>query len=309
MAELPESVPMCQVLAWHPYSRSNDLLEEFGEFSKELEVVARSRGGVAAVDLFSGRGIEKGSRIAKTILQSVIFAMTDVYGLCIAQADKIEKICQVTEHDVTANMKGLEKGERIAVHFGPVPELFDSLCEYLICQILRRTLEMWMAVQYVKAAAKLCRGDVSAVVPPKKKVSFLSYVATELSEDPLIVDDDMIDWISNAANLTLTDLETTFQEFRNLKVHHISDFLWMIKWKRFFQSLYNEVLVISELIYTSYGSSTRWDDSALILPITMLSSGAVSNQRTLTTVFNGLLPENSARMRAHKRLLRKLFPS
>jgi hypothetical protein len=235
--------------------------------------------------------------------------MTDIYGLCLEQADKIEKICNVTEHDVTANVKGLEKGERIAIHFGPVPDLFDSLCEYLVCQILRRTLEMWMAVQYVKAAARMCAGDMSAIVPPKKKVSFLSYIATELSDDPLIVDDDIIDWISNEANMSLTELENAFQEFRNLRVHRISDFVWMMHWKRFFVNLYNEVLVISELIYTSYGSATRWDDSALVLPITMLSAGAVSNQRTLATVFNGVLPENSARMRAHKRLLQKLFPA
>lgn len=306
--ETPQ-VEMSYVLAWHPYSRSNDLLKEFGQFSKELEVVARSRGGMAAVDIFSGRGIEDGSHIAKTILQSVVFSMTDIYDLCLTQADKIEKICVVTEHDMVANVKGLEKGERVTIHFGPVPELFDSLCEYLVCSILRRVVEMWIAVQYVRAADKVAMGESDVSVSEEKKKKILAYIATELSEDPLVVDDEMIEWIEKSAADVVGDLEKQFQAYKNCSVHRVSDFIFMINWKQFFVNLYSEILVINEIVYTSYGSSSRWDDTPLILPIIMMSAGAVSNQRTLMTVLNGILPENCPKMRAHKRLMLKLFPS
>lgn len=304
-----EQVPMSFVLAWHPYSRSNDLIEAFGEFSKELEVVARSRGGRAAVDLFTGRGIVDSPHIAKTILQSVVFSMTDIYELCLNQAEKIEKICDVTEHDMVANVKGLEKGERVDIHFGPVPEVFDSLCEYLVCSVLKSAFVLWMAVQYVKEAGKICDGDTSDGVSESKQLKFLSYIATELSEDPLIIDDDMIGWIKETAAPDLEDMKKQLEFFKGLKAHRISDFLLFINWKRFFVTLYSEVLVISEVVYTSFGSSSRWDDCPLILPIIMLSAGSLSNSRTLMTLFTGLLPEQAPKMRAHKRLMLKLFPS
>ncbi|OHT01576.1 hypothetical protein TRFO_07454 [Tritrichomonas foetus] len=302
-------VEMSYVLSWHPYSRANDLIEAFGEFSKELEVVARSRGGKAAVDIFSGHGIADSPHVVKTIIQSVVFAMTDVYELCLDQAEKIEKICEVTEHDMCSHVKGLDKGERVTIHFGPIPQLFDSLCEYLVCSILRRALEFWMAVKYVCAAGKVADGEKDATVPEQKQMKFLSYIATELSEDPLIVDDDMINWIKSSAADVISDLETAFRKYKEFKVHRVSDYLFMINWKQFFVNIYNEVLVISEIIYTSFGSSSRWDDSPLILPIIMLGAGAVSNSRDLRTVFNCVLPENCPKMRAHKRLLQKLFPA
>ena len=309
MSEEEQAVNMSYVLAWHPYSRSNDLPEAFGQFAKELEVVARSRGGVAAVDLFTGRGIENGAHIAKTILQSIVFSVTDIYDLCLEQADEIEKCCQVEEHDTLAKVKGLEQGERVTIHFGPVPELFDSLCEFLCCNILRRVLEMWMAVAYIKAANKVVNGDKDANVPNEKKLKFLTYIATELSEPPLVVDDDLLDWISNTAAEAIEELETKFQEFKKLSVHRVSDFVFMINWPVYFMSLYNDILVISEIIYTSYGSSSRWDQTALILPIVMMSSGAVSLQRTIQNVFMSIIPENSPKMRAHMRLMQKLFPA
>lgn len=309
MAEGPEPVDMSFVLSWHPYSRANDLIEEFGEFSKELEVVARSRGGIAAVDLFTGTGIADSTQIAKTILQSIVFSMTDIYELCLDQAEKIEKICVVSEHDMVANVKGLERGERVAIHFGPIPEIFDSLCEYLICSILRRDYEMWMAVQYVKAAGKVADGEVDTEVSSQKSNKYLSYIATELSEEPLIIDDDMLDWISASAEPIISDLETQFQIYKKLNYQRVSDFLFMINWKQLYVNLYSELLVISEIIYTSFGSSNRWDDSPLVLPIVMLSSGAVSYHRTLIDIFNCVLPENCPKMRAHKRLMQKLFPS
>jgi hypothetical protein len=83
----------------------------------------------------------------------------------------------------------------------------------------------------------------------------------------------------------------------------------MIKWKNFFVDLYSEVLIICEVVYTSYGSSSRWDSTPLLLPLVMLSAGAVSLQRTVMNVFTGALPDNCPRIRAHKRLLLKLFPS
>jgi hypothetical protein len=300
---------MSYVLAWHPYSRSNDLPEAFGQFSKELEVVARSRGGVAAVDLFTGRGIENGIHIAKTILQSIVFSVTDIYDVCLEQADAIEKCCQIEEHDTCAKVKGLEQGERVVIHFGPVPELFDSLCEYLCCNILRRVLEMWMAVAYVKAATKICKGEMDAKVTDEKQIKFLTYIATELSEPPLVVDDDLLDWIKSTASKAVDELEAKFQEFKKLTVHRIDDFIFMINWPTFFMNLYNDILTISEIIYASYGSSNRWDQSALILPIVMMSSSAVSLQRTIQVVFTSLIPENSPRMRAHMRLMQKLFPA
>ena len=302
-------VEMSYVLAWHPYSRANDLIEAFGEFSKELEVVARSRGGVAAVDIFTGRGVSDSPHVAKTIIQSVVFSMTDIYELCLDQAEKIEKICEVTEHDMIAHVKGLDKGERVAIHFGPIPKLFDSLCEYLVASILRRALEFWMAVKYIRAASKLADGETDVIGPCEKQIKFLSYIATELSEDPLIIDDEIINWIKTSASDVITDLDDAFSRFRTYKVHRVADFLFMINWRQFFVNIYNEVLVISEIIYTSFGSSSRWDDSPLILPIIMLSSGAVSNTRDLKTVFNCVLPDNCPKMRAHKRLLLKLFPA
>lgn len=309
MTDSSEQFPMSFVLAWHPYSRSNDLIEAFGEFSKELEVVARSRGGIAAVDLFTGRGIADNTPIAKTILQSIVFSVTDIYELCLEQAEKIEKICQVEEYDMIANVKGLDKGERVALHFGPVPELFDTLAEYLVCSVLRRTVEMWMAVQYVKEAGRLCDGDMIDGVSDKKKETFLTYIATELSEDPFIIDDDLLDWIRDSSEPLIQDLKTQLDAFKAMKVHRMCDFLDMIKWKQYFIALYSEILVISEVIYTSYGSSSRWDDAPLILPLIMMGAGALSNNRTLIDIFNRVLPENSPKMRAHKRLLNKLFPA
>ena len=309
MGEEEQAVNMSYVLAWHPYSRSNDIPEAFGQFAKELEVVARSRGGVAAVDLFTGRGIENGSHIAKTILQSIVYSVTDLYDLCLEQADEIEKCCQVEEHDIIAKVKGLEQGERVVIHFGPLPEQFDSLCEFLCCNILRRVLEMWIAVAYVKAANKVANGDKDASVPDKKKLKFLTYIATELSEPPLVVDDDLLDWINNTASESIQELEAKFQEFKSYSVHRVSDFVFMINWPVYFMSLYNDILVISEIIYTSYGSSSRWDQTPLILPIIMLSSGAVSLQRTIQNVFMSIIPENSPKMRAHMRLMQKLFPA
>lgn len=307
MTEEDRQVDMSCVLAWHPYSRANDLPEEFGQFSKELEVVARSRGGQAAVDLFSGNGIATSPHIAKTILQSVVFSLTDIYGMCLEQAEKIEHICTVSEHDMVANVKGLVQGERVPIHFGPVPDLFDSLCEYQVCTILRRCYEMWMAVQYVKCAQKIHDGDLTATVPKEKSDHFLQYIATELSEDPLIVDDDMIEWIGQG--VAVEDLKARLEEFRAMKSHRVSDFIFMINWSQFYVNLYGDVLTICEMIYTSFGSSSRWDQSPLLLPIVMLSSGAVSLQRTIMNVFNCVIPENAPKMRAHRRLLSKLFPS
>lgn len=304
-----EEVNISYVLAWHPYSRANDIPEAFGEFAKELEVVARSRSGKAAVDLFTGRGIASSPHIAKTILQSVVFSVTDVYDLCLEQADDIESICQVTEHDVSAKVKGLEQGERVTIHFGPVPELFDSLCEFLCCNILRRVVEMWMAVQYVKAAAKVVEGEKDYVLPESKLIKFLTYIATELSEPPLVLDDDLLDWIKEASSDAVSDLSKSFDEFKKLSVHRVDDFVFMIDWPQFYRNLYNDILVISEIVYTSYGSSSRWDMTPLILPIVMLSSGAVSLQRTIITVFNKMFPEHAPKMRAHMRLLQKLFPA
>ncbi|OHT02391.1 hypothetical protein TRFO_30517 [Tritrichomonas foetus] len=309
MSELNE-IEMSYVLSWHPYSRANDLIEAFGEFSKELEVVARSRGGIAAADLFTGRGIADATHIAKTILQSIVFSMTDIYELCLDQAEKIEKICEVTEHDMLSHVKGLEKGERVTIHFGPIPQLFDSLCEYLVCSILRRVLEMWMALKYLSAARKISDGEADFVFKrDEKELKFLRYIASELSEDPLIVDDDMINWIKSSASDTINDIEAQYNKFKEMKAHRVSDFIFMINWKQFYVNIYSEILVISEIVYTSFGSSSRWDDSPLILPIIMLSSGAVSYQRTIMTVFNCVLPENCPKMRAHKRLLQKLFPA
>ncbi|KAH0793447.1 hypothetical protein GPJ56_002494 [Histomonas meleagridis] len=302
-------IEMSYVLSWHPYSRANDLIEEFGEFSKELEVVARSRGGNAAVDLLTGKGVADSPQIAKTIIQSIVFSMTDIYELCLDQAEKIEKICQVTEHDMVSHIKGLEKGERVTIHFGPIPEIFDSLCEFLVCSILRRALEMWMAVQYVLAAGKISDGDLTATVKEQKRKKFLSYIATELSEEPLIVDDDLLEWINTTADTTITFFDEQFNIFKGLKSHRVSDFLFMINWKQLYVNIYSELLVISEIVYTSFGSSNRWDDSPLILPIIMLSSGAVAHNRTILDVFNGVLPENCPKIRAHKRLMLKLFPS
>jgi hypothetical protein len=306
--DLPQ-VEMSFVLAWHPYSRSNDLPEAFGQFSKELEVVARSRGGNPAVDIFTGRGISTNDHIVKTILQSVVFSTTDVYELCLAQAEKIEKICSVSDHDIIAHVKGLEKGERVAIHFGPIPTVFDSLCEFLVCRILQRVVEAWMAVYYVKAAQKVVDGQLDVAVSDEKSQKILSYIATELSEDPLIIDDDMVDWIAAGAQATIADLKAQLEIFKGLKGHRIADFLFLIKWKQFFVNLYSEILVICEIVYTSFGSSSRWDDTPLVLPIIMMSSGAVSLQRTIMNVFNGVLPENCPRIRAHKRLLLKLFPA
>ena len=301
---------MSYVLAWHPYSRANDLIEAFGEFSKELEVVARSRGGIASADLFTGKGIADSTHIAKTILQSIVFSMTDIYELCLDQAEKIEKICEVTEHDMLAHVKGLDKGERVTVHFGPIPQLFDSLCEYLVCSILRRVFEMWMALKYLAAARKISDGETNIEFNrEQKELKFLRYIASELSEDPLIIDDDMINWIRSSSADTINILESEYNKFKELKAHRVADFLFMINWKIFFINIYSEILIISEIVYTSFGSSSRWDDSPLILPIIMLSAGAASYQRTVITVFNGVLPENCPKMRAHKRLLLKLFPS
>jgi hypothetical protein len=309
MTDEPVQVEMSYVLGWHPYSRSNDLPEAFGQFSKELEVVARSRGGHAAVDFFTGRGISTNHHIIKTILQSVVFAMTDIYDLCLEQAEKIERICAVSDHDIVAHVKGLEKGERVALHFGPVPAVFESLCECLVCRILLRVVEAWIAVYYLKAAQKLIDGDFEADVSDEKKRKILTYIASELKEDPLVLDDDMVDWISNGAADTIADLKTQFEQFKALKAHRITDFLFMIKWKNFYRNLFSEILVICEIVYTSYGASARWDTAPLVLPIVMLSAGAVSLQRTITNVFNGVLPDNCPRIRAHKRLLLKLFPS
>ena len=156
--ERPKQVNMSYVLAWHPYSRSNDLPEAFGQFSKELEVVARSRGGIATVDLLTGRGIADGSHIARTILQSVVFSLTDIYDLCLSQAEKVQKLCNGSDHDVIVQVKGLDKGERVALHFGPISAaVFDSLWEYQMCVILKCVLEMWMTVYYVKAAEKYAK--------------------------------------------------------------------------------------------------------------------------------------------------------
>lgn len=309
MSEELQEVNMSYVLAWHPYSRANDLPEAFGQFAKELEVVARSRGGVAAVDLFTGRGLQNGAHIAKTILQSVVFGVTDVYDLCLQQADEIEKCCIIEEHDMIANVKGLEQGERVPIHFGPIPELFDSLCEYLCCNILRRVLEMWMAVTYVKAAQKVVDGDLDATVPEEKMVKFLTYIATELSEPPLVVDDDLLEWIKNAAKDSIKDLESKFEMFKKEPEHRIDDFIFLINWSMFFINLYNDILVISEIIYTSYGSSKSWDQSPLLLPIVMMSAGAVSLQRTIMNVFKVCIPENAPKMRAHQRIMQKLFPA
>jgi hypothetical protein len=309
MSEDLAQVDMSYVLGWHPYSRSNDLPEAFGQFSKELEVVARSRGGNAAVDIFTGRGISTNDHIVKTILQSVVFSLTDIYDLCLDQAEKIERICVVSDHDIVAHVKGLEKGERVPLHFGPIPAVFESLCECLVCRVLLRVVEAWMAVYYLKAAQKLIDGDPEAAVPDEKQRKILSYIATELKEDPLILDDDMLDWIATGAADTIADLKANFEQFKALRAHRITDFLFLIKWKNFFVNLYSEVLVICEVVYTSYGSSSRWDSTPLVLPIVMLSAGAVSLQRTIMNVFNGLLPDNCPRIRAHKRLLLKLFPS
>jgi hypothetical protein len=261
------------------------------------------------VDIFTGRGIAANDHIVKTILQSVVFSTTDLYERCLSQADKIEKICTVGQDNMVAHVKGLEKGERVALHFGPIPKLFDSLCEFLVCKVLQRVVQMWMAVHYIKAAQKVIEGKTDATVPNDKVRKVLSYIATELSEDPLIIDDDMVDWISAGAQDTITELENQLEFFKGLKGQRITDFLFLIKWKQFFVNLYNEVLVICEIVYTSYGSSSRWDDASLVLPIVMLGSGAVSLQRTLLNVFNGVLPANSPKMRAHKRLLLKLFPA
>jgi hypothetical protein len=309
MSEELLQVEMSYVLGWHAYSRSNDLPEAFGQFSKELEVVARSRGGNAAVDFFTGRGISTNDHIIKTILQSVVFSMTDIYDLCLEQAEKIERICVVSDHDIVSHVKGLEKGERVALHFGPVPAVFESLCECLVCRVLLRVVEAWMAVYYLKAAQKLIDGDQDADVSEEKKRKILRYIATELQEDPLVLDDDMVNWISTGAADTIADLKSKFTQFKGFKAHRISDFLFMIKWKNFFANLYSEVLVICEIVYTSYGSRSRWDSAPLVLPIVMMSSGAVSLQRTIMNVFNGILPDNCPRIRAHKRLLLKLFPS
>ncbi|EAY18658.1 hypothetical protein TVAG_062630 [Trichomonas vaginalis G3] len=309
MSEELQEVNMSYVLAWHPYSRANDLPEAFGQFAKELEVVARSRGGVAAVDLFTGRGLQNGFHIAKTILQSVVFGVTDIYDLCLQQADEIEKCCVIEEHDMVAKVKGLEQGERVPIHFGPVPELFDSLCEFLCCNILRRVLEMWMAVAYVKAAHKVANGDANATVPNEKMIKFLTYIATELSEPPLVVDDDLLEWIKDAAQDAIKDIDAKFQEFKGLSAHRVDDFIFMINWQNLFINLYNDILVISEIIYTSYGSSKSWDQSPLLLPIVMMSAGAVSLQRTIMNVFKTCIPENAPKMRAHQRLMQKLFPA
>lgn len=309
MSEEPPQVDMAYVLAWHPYSRSNDLLEAFGQFAKELEVVARSRGGIAAVDLFSGKGISSGIHIVKTILQSVVFSVTDIYDLCLEQADKIEKICQISEYDTIATVKGYEQGERVTLHFGNVPELFDSLCEYLCCGILKRVVEIWTAANYVKAAKKICDGDINASVSPEKKTKILRYIATELSEPPLVIDDELLEWISESSSESNDILKEKLEEFRKLSCHRVSDFIFMIQWSMFYTNLYNDILVISEIVYASFGSSSRWDNSPLILPIIMMSSSAVSLQRTIMNIFSKTLPENSPRMRAHKRLMLKLFPS
>ena len=143
----------------------------------------------------------------------------------------------------------------------------------------------------------------------QKELKFLKYIASELSEDPLIIDDDMINWIRSSSADTISILEEQYNKFKELKAHRVADFLFMINWKLFFVNIYSEILIISVTVYTSFGSSSRWDDSPLILPIIMLSAGAASYQRTVITVFNGVLPENSPRMRAHKRLLLKLFPA
>lgn len=305
-----DETEMSYVLSWHPYSRSNDLIEAFGEFSKELEVVARSRGGIPSADLFTGKGIAESTHIGKTILQSVVFSMTDIYELCLDQAEKIEKVCEVTDHDMLSHVKGLDKGERVTIHFGPIPQLFDSLCEYLICSIIRRVFEMWMALKYLSAARRICDGEANVEFNrQQKELNFLKYIATELSEDPLIVDDDMINWIKSSAADAITDLENQLNKFKEMKVHRVADFLFMINWKSFYVNLYSEILVISEIIYTSFGSSSRWDDSPLILPIVMLSAGASASHRTILTIFQGVLLETSPKMRAHKRLLLKLFPS
>jgi len=309
MSEELSQVEMSYVLAWHPYSRSNDLPEAFGQFSKELEVVARSRGGHAAVDMFTGRGISCNTPIAKTIFQSIVFSMTDIYDLCLQQADKIEKICSVSDHDIVAHVKGLEKGERVALHFGPIPEVFESMCEFLVCRALQRVFEAWMAALYLKAAQKFVDGEADADVSDEKKQEIIRYIATELSEEPLILDDGMVDWITEQAGPSIDEVRQQFQQFKALKAHRITDFIFMIKWKNFFVNLYSEVLVICEVVYTSFGSSSRWDSSPLLLPIVMLSSGAVSLNRTIVNVFNGVLPDNCPRIRAHKRLLLKLFPS
>lgn len=236
--------------------------------------------------------------------------MTDIYELCLDQAEKIEKICEVTEHDMLAHVKGLDKGERVTIHFGPIPQLFDSLCEYLVCSILRRVFEMWMALKYLAAARKISDGESNIVFNrDQKELKFLKYIASELSEDPLIIDDDMINWIRSESADTINIIEAEYNKFKDFKAHRVADFIFMINWKMFFINIYSEILVISEIVYTSFGSSSRWDDSPLILPIIMLSAGAASYQRTVITVFNGVLPENCPKMRAHKRLLLKLFPS
>lgn len=308
MSEVVQQEEMSYVLAWYPYSRSNDLPEAFGQFSKELEVVSRSRGGNAAVDLFTGQGVATGSHIAKTILQSVIFGLTDVYGLCIEQADKIERICQVTEHDIIANVKGFEQGERVKVHFGLLPDVFETLCEYLSCCVLRRVLEMWMAVQYIRVAKAIEDGDKDAVIGEQKRHKFLTYMASELSEEPLILDDEMLNWVNQSANDVISDLDHQLEVFRGFQQPDVEDFLVLINWPLFFTNLMSEILTLSEIVYASYGSTKNWDTAPLVLPILMLSAGALSNQRTMINVFRGVLPENSPRMRAHKRLLLKLFP-
>lgn len=309
MSETPESIDMSIVLSWHPYTRANDLIKEFGEFSKQLEVVARSRGGIASIDMLTGYGVADNPNIAKTIIQSIVFSMTDIYELCLDQSDKIEKICSVSEHDAVAHVKGLERRERVTIHFGPIPKTFETLCKYLVCSILRRCCEMWMSLQYVKAARKQEDGDIDAEVSEEKIKKFLDYIASELFEEPLIIDDDMLNWIRSSSQAAILELEKQFEIYSNFRSKRVSDFLVMINWRQSFVNIYSELLIISEIIYTSFGSSNRWDDSPLILPIVMLSSGAVSYHRTVVDVFNGILPENCPKMGAHKRLLQKLFPS
>jgi hypothetical protein len=75
----------------------------------------------------------------------------------------------------------------------------------------------------------------------------------------------------------------------------------MIKWKNFFVNLDNEVRGGTQFVRKQQSMG----HSPLLLPIAILSAGAVSLQQTVTNT----VPHNGPRMGAHKCLLLRLFPS
>jgi hypothetical protein len=167
------------VLGWHPFLRASDLIEEFGIFAKELEVVTRGRGGVPMVDLLTGRGVAASPQICRTVLQSVVYSLNDIFGICAAQAERIEQVCEVRDDDVIVPVKGVDARERVDIHLGPMPPVFDSVCEWQACDIARRSLELYGAMQYARGAGRVLCGEA-----PMRLVNlckFVKYIAEEAS--------------------------------------------------------------------------------------------------------------------------------